>query len=443
MKIDSFDNLPAMPLDEALRILSMPIRKLELQSDYYKAVFHLSKYPGLRTENALMSLLQINSKEQAVVIAKRKAVEVLFQLDCRDAINLITSCLDSDDEYLVENAAWALQGFGCKELEIQKKILYLLSIHRKDRRLLIKCLSNMNSTLAVNNISKILEDSTSSNIEKGASISAIYKLIGEKKFLYKLKDHLLLKNQNDRQCAVQDIIDAELIEFLPNILKSPIAPTFRLRAINSLWPKDKLVSNNMNLFSIIESTLNDDLNNIESLVKYIEQPSLVFLIEELFSTDFSKAYFALKNLIGLDPCEITQIILNYKDRILKDYGALYFVNILFRSINNWEPKSISMIESIALECLEEKWPDYIKFKPSAILTIMKFKPIKYKSLLNKFLDQEKTLYWASRYAALMTIERNKELLSKSLISNLLDISKYDKNNFVRLKAINLYNQFFI
>ena len=47
--------------EEALRILATPIEKLELSSDYYKAVFHLEKYPGPESEIALFEILKNDS----------------------------------------------------------------------------------------------------------------------------------------------------------------------------------------------------------------------------------------------------------------------------------------------------------------------------------------------------------------------------------------------
>ena len=58
MKRSPFDNLPALSKEEALEILSRPYCDLNLSSDYYKAAFHLAKYPGKDTEEALLALLK-------------------------------------------------------------------------------------------------------------------------------------------------------------------------------------------------------------------------------------------------------------------------------------------------------------------------------------------------------------------------------------------------
>ena len=71
----TFDNLPPISKKKAFQILSKKIDELELPSDYYKAVFHLLKYPGPDTEKLLLDLLISSSNEHCVLIAKRKAIE--------------------------------------------------------------------------------------------------------------------------------------------------------------------------------------------------------------------------------------------------------------------------------------------------------------------------------------------------------------------------------
>ena len=56
MRQSPFDNLPILTQKEAFAILSTPLAHLDLSSDYYKAVFHLAKFPGKDTEKALLKL---------------------------------------------------------------------------------------------------------------------------------------------------------------------------------------------------------------------------------------------------------------------------------------------------------------------------------------------------------------------------------------------------
>ena len=86
MNASPFDNLPPLSQKDALEILSTPTNKLNLISDYYKAAFHLVKYPGLKTEQALLALVKSASNELSVSIARRKAIEGLARLGCKAAI---------------------------------------------------------------------------------------------------------------------------------------------------------------------------------------------------------------------------------------------------------------------------------------------------------------------------------------------------------------------
>ena len=36
--------------------------------------------------------------------------------------------------------------------------------------------------------------------------------------------------------SIQDIIDSGAIDLLPSVLKTPVAPYFRMRALSMLWP---------------------------------------------------------------------------------------------------------------------------------------------------------------------------------------------------------------
>ena len=434
MKKDPFDNLPYMSREEAFEILSSPESKLKLSSDYYKAIYHLLKFPGEDTNNALISILRSDSQQESIVIAKRKAVEVLSIHGCSKAIPLISSCLLSDDPYLQENAIIALQRLKFKDIGFVKKLDSLLKGNNQNRRIAIKTLASMGSKVSLNNIRKIIYDPYSSSIEKGAAVAAVYKLSGDSSELFRLEDNLFLANQNDRHCAVQDIIDTELIRFLPCLIQAPIAPSFKIRAINLLWPGEDLVLDKIDLIQTLDSIVIDNCNDIHVLHEYDNKPDNGFLIKELFSSDFSRCYLALQTISKIKSSEILPFLYESFSLIEKDYGALYFVNKLFFIYNDWDPNLLENIEIIALNCLDNKWPDQMKFKPAAILTLMKLKPFEHKEKLIDWIDDRKTFFWASRYAALISICFNAQNFSKDFISKLLDLGKKDSHRFVRLKS---------
>ena len=123
-----FDNIhPELTCEHARQILLRPLDELESQSDYYMAACHLINCPSSQTEQALVDLLDNPLKEQAVNIAKRKAVEILGRLGADSSISKIGQCLWSDDRYLVENSVYALKLLRCNQPELIAKMISLLN----------------------------------------------------------------------------------------------------------------------------------------------------------------------------------------------------------------------------------------------------------------------------------------------------------------------------
>ncbi len=440
MKPNPFDNLPNLSKEEATKILRTPIDKLNLSSDYYKAVFHLYKYPGSETEKLLLSLVESNSDQHPIIIARRKAVEVLARLGCSDSIPAIGKCLRSDDSYLVENSAWALAQLSCKDSSLIHEIACLLDDPSQNRRVLVQSLTKLGAKSEFSRIKIFLGDQSAPPGVKGAAIAAAAKLLGETEQLYKLKDYLLLPRQNDRQCAVQDVIDSGSIELLPSALRSPVAPSFRLRAVEALWPEVISLEERIQLVDVIDALIIENPQDIDILEPYNKNLEIEVLIKELFSTDFAHAYLSLKNLMDFQPKDIWPVIVRYWERATKDYGALYFFMLLFNSISGWSEESTLDIEELALYCLGDQWPGYMKFRPLCIISLMHFNPLKYRNYVSDWLNPSNTSFWACRYAALMSIEPylEEEGWSEWLLK--VRESVKDPHRFVREKAqIILFN----
>ena len=427
-----FDNLPFLSQEEALKILATPISELALASDYYKAAFHLGKFPGAVTEQALLYLVESTSNEQPVVIARKKAIEGLARLRCVEAIPAIGSCLSSSDPYLVETSAWALQELDCQDPSLHQVMTSLLEDPNQHRRVLIQSLTSLGVVSALPSIER-LQDDASPGVS-GAAMAAVFKLCGQRQRLAELEAHLTLPNQIDRHLAIQDVINAGDFELLKAALRSPVSPTFRMRALNALWPKKTDKRNSCDLLVILDGLIADDPDNLTLIYRHKESPTNNFLIEELFSTDFSRCYLAVQSLRSRNPEELWPVLSQSWERAKKDYGAIYFFIILFRYLTVWPVAAQQKIQDFILLALDNRWPDFIKFKPAAILTLMQYNPELGCSYMNEWLDLEKTPYWACRYAALQAFEpfinaRNWDRHAVK-ITNLKD----DPQRFVRIKA---------
>ncbi len=441
MKKRPFDNLPPLTQEKALDILSTPIHQLSLSSDYYKAVFHLEKYPGEVTEDALLNLLKLDSGELPIAIAKRKAVEVLAILDCDRSIPSIGICLNSEDTFLVASAAWALSKLNCKDTHFHRIIASKLHDGNQNQRLLVQSLAKMRAFAELSSIETLLEKTEVNPGIRGACIAAIVNFKGKSEFINELKDYLILPNQNDRQCAAYDVINSGQISLLPYVLKAPIAPSFKMLSVEKLWPISQDIVNGLDLYRVIDSLVNENPKGIECLHTYDFEPDIKFLIKELFGVDFSRCYLALNCLVGIDPTRLWPYIDDLNHNFKKDYGALYFLIILFIRVDGWQDQHVEEIERILLHALDGQWPDFMKFKPIAIIALMHFRPDKYKGLILSWLDENKTPFWASRYAALMTLETS---FRKKGVSNFVEstasIALSDNNRFVKGKARTLFSQ---
>ena len=281
---------------------------------------------------------------------------------------------------------------------------------------------------------------------------------GKTTTLYAALHHLLKKSKRSiisledpieklipgvRQCAVNDIIDAGATDLLDFILKSPVAPSFRMRALNILWPKNLESINGLDLFSAIDLLVTDDPNNLENLGDYPTIMEDSYHIQELLNTDFRRSYLSLKILIKMDPDDIWMTLSKYIHKIKIDYGGLYFLMILFRSVSGWNEDALVEIKAITRSCLGSNWPEFMKFKPAAILTLMQLEPETAVGLVPKWLDESTTPFWASRYATLIALEKLMKndksfILHSSVLSN-----RNDTHRFVDAKIRDMELKFYI
>ena len=154
-------------------------------------------FPGNKTEEALLRLIDNSSNEQAVNLARRKAVEVLGRLGVQRSIPSIGRCLRSDDPYLVENAAWALLQLNCQDVELHQAMFQLLNDPSQSRRVLIQALVGLEVYAALP-VLQSLQDEAIPGV-RGAALSGVAQLSGDSSRLQELEAHLTLPNQMDRQ----------------------------------------------------------------------------------------------------------------------------------------------------------------------------------------------------------------------------------------------------
>ncbi|QPN66438.1 HEAT repeat domain-containing protein [Synechococcus sp. CBW1006] len=399
-----FNNIhPGLTQEEALRILALPVDQLEASSDRYMAAAQLLNFPGRQSEFALLQLLADSDDTQATLLAKRKAVEVLARLGCRDAIKSIGTCLVSDDHYLVENAAWALHQLDCQDHYIIKQMMALLADQRQNRRVLIQSLAGLGLVQAVPEI-RSLQDDDAPGV-RGAAIAALATLDGSRDRILSLGELLFLPNQMDRQSAIQDVIDAGATELLAEVLRAPVSPVFRMRAVRLLWPQSQPLSNGLSLLETLDSLLLDSPASLQLVHRYAEQQESLFLINELFGTDFSRCYLALQALADEQGDRLWPLLeQRWLEEAHNDYGAHYFFLRLFSMIDSWGDEK-GKVEMLCEDAIFNRRPQFAKSRPAAILALLDLQPVRLRSHFAQLLDPEAESNWECRYATWMAVEQ--------------------------------------
>jgi len=424
-----FNNLPKINKIDAINILRKPISEVKYLSDYYKAVFHLANFPCAESEMVLLDFIKHDFEKLEYKIAKRKAIEVLANYGCKKAIQTIAEFLENDDDYLVETVIWSLAKLKCNDIDIINKICSKLYKQFNNKRVVIQTLTHLGVRKEIDMIRSLSRDKQSSNRVKGASFAALIKLAGEEDKLSDLKKFLRLSNQNDRHCAVQDIINAGHLSVLPVLIKAPISPSFKLQAIDSLWINEEVMWQKINLINCIDQVIFDDPYNINTLEVNNFDNELSILIEQLFHTDFNRCYLSIKELLKFPLDVVLSYLNNNWERAKSDYGAIYFFITLYKLLLDQQLYDELILDKVDL-LLSDNWPNHMKFKSSAIQILGYLNETKFYNYINKFSDESYTPYWKNRYAALLVLQKKQIHIKNDLAKLFLN----DNHRFVRLKA---------
>ena len=430
-----FDNIhPELDQNGAIEILATDFQDLESDSDYYMAVSHLVNFPGQLANEALLNFLGRVSTESAVLLAQRKAVEVLARLGVTQAQVKIASFLDSSDIYMVENAAWALAQIGCQDQSVHQRLIRLLHDSRQNQRVLIQSLSKLSVFTALSTIAPLVDHEKSS--VRGAAIAATIHLSGDRTRLADLADHLYVPNQMDRQSAVQDVIDAGGIELMSSLLQAPISPAFRMRAVRALVGRSSGEQLKRNALSAVDQVLRDDPRVITVLHHYGDPLPTKLLVEGLFHPDFSRCYLAMQTLLERDPDDVwSHVLVSWHKKAHNDYGAHYFMMHLFGLIRNWSHEALASIHDILSDAIRDRRPQFKKSPSAALLSFSILFPGQCDHFLKEGLLQNIQPFWDFRYAILLLLQsphlsqflpQNLELLNK--------LAQSDPDYFVRWKA---------
>lgn len=330
-----FTNLFALSEAEAIALLDKPLDQLTGEESRYVAASHLAAFPSEASIQALIRAVGTLDDALDNRIVRRKAVESLGKLKAVQALEAIAPCLAEEDTYLVENTVWSIGEIGQVDPSqitpsILEAIAQLLGKPNQTYRVIIQTLAKFGYRPAWERIYPFLEheDKTIAS----AAIAALLRLGADQDFRQhwapELQGFLVHPNVYTRRLCIQDLVDVRQYEAIPDISQTPVSLVFRLRGIR-LLAEAGLASGELNFPAIqpyLERVLWDHPRNLVLVHAYDRVPTLDFLIQELYQTDFGRCYLAIQTLLEHYSSEAGAALEHaYTGEAYDDYGANYHV----------------------------------------------------------------------------------------------------------------------
>ena len=352
MTDNRFANMFNLTEDEAIALLQKPLAELEDKSERYVAASHLSNFDTPKSIEALIATIEDDNPDMYHRIARRKAIESLGRLKAKTALPAIVGCLQESDSYTVENAVWAIKDIGTDDETILARIASLLDKENQSHRLIIQVLGQFDYYSALEKI-KTFTDSEDETIAS-AAISTVAKLTGDYSKMSEVTAFLNHSSVNARRLSIQDLIDTNYYDAIPDIAKTPVSVAFRLRGVRLL--AEKGIEEGKITFAEVQPYLDmvicDRPQDLNLVHEYDQKPALEFLIGELYQTDFGRCYLATQTLLEEYPEAAPEAVMaTYEAEAYRDYGAHYHVikllgwfkhepgkQILLKNLNHPQPQ---------------------------------------------------------------------------------------------------------
>ena len=402
-------NIFGLTEEEAIALLNTPAEELTDPTERYVAVSHLASFPTQRSIDALIEAVQKQGPDLYDRITRRKAVESLGHLRPKEALPVVRSCLADEDNYTVENAVWAIGEIGTVDEEILAEIAQLLDKPGQSYRIIIQTLAKLGYASALEKM-KGFATADDPTIVSAAS-AAISRLSDDDSQMDRVVAFLLHPTVNVRRSAIQDLIDAQYYDAIPDIARCPVSIAFRLRGIRQL--ATGALSAGKMTFATVEPYLDrvilDRPEDLELIFEYDEKPSLDFLIQQLYNTDFGRCYFASKTLLELYPRETPNALLRTWEREARsDYGAHYHVIKLFGWLK-YAPACNLMVEA-----LNHTSPQFQKSKTAGAIALAHVGEKKSIPLLKDALNSRS---FDLKYACLLGLEMLGDNTGKEMLKD--------------------------
>ncbi len=393
-----FFNLFNLTEEQAITLLDTPQSQINEEEDSrYIAAAHLVNFPSDPTIQALIRAIQATDPCLENRIVRRKSVETLGRLQASAALPILQSCLEDEDCYTVENAAWSIGEIGTQAPEVLEALAQVLDRPNQTYRVVIHSLATLQYQPALERIRKFTESEHGSTAS--AAIAAVYRLTGDDSQMHQIIEFLQDSDRVTRRSAIQDLIDTKYYRAISQISRCPESIVFRLRAIRLL--ADVGVAEGAIAFAevqpYLEQTLRDHPSTLELVHEYDQPPTLSFLIRELYDTDFGRCYLATQILLEQSPQEVAEALLQtYTEEAHIDYGAHYHVMKLL----GW--LKYAPAYDLLIETLYNSAPQFQKSRGAAAIALGELGDDHAIPDLKACLE---TKIWDLKYAALMALEK--------------------------------------
>ena len=382
---------------EAIEILDTPAKDSEEASNRYIAASHLVNFDSDAAIAALIQAVENNSDDLDNRIVRRKAVESLGRLKTPKAVPAIERCLTDEDNYLVENAAWAIGEIGTEDTALLEKIAEQLERPDQSYRTIIQTLAKLNYKPALQRIESFVTSEQAPIAS--AALTAIYQLTGNEEAIAQVLPYLQSHNVNARRGSIQDLMDANYDRAIEQIVSCPVSSVFRLRAIRQLG-KSAIEAGKMtfpNLQPHLEKVIKDHPDTLALIHAYDQEPTVSQLVQALYGTDFGRCYLASKTLIDKHAEAAPDALLeSYQGEGYNDYGAHYHIMRLF----GW--LKVEKAYDILIEALRNKAPQFQKSRTAAAIALGELNEKKAIPVLISALNVP---IWDLQYAALMSLSK--------------------------------------
>ncbi|MBF2067767.1 MAG: HEAT repeat domain-containing protein [Calothrix sp. C42_A2020_038] len=424
-----FFNIFNLTEEEAITLLDTPQDRIGEDDSRYIAASHLVNFPTDKSINALMRAVQNTDSSLDNRIVRRKSVETLGRLQAKQALSVIRTCLAEEDCYTVENAVWAIGEIETDNPDILEEIAQLLEKPGQIYRVILHTLAKLGYKPSIHRINKFTESEDAPTAS--AAIATICRLTGDYTQMDKVVAFLQHSSCNARRACIQDLIDTRYYPAIPQIARCPVSVAFRLRAIRIL--ADVGVENKEITFNEIkpylEQTLRDHPNDLDLVHEYDQSPTLDFLIQELYQTDFGRCYLASKTLL-LEHYAVqapTALLQTYDEEAYTDYGAHYHVMKLLGWLR------YAPAYDLLIEALHNKEPQFQKSRSAAAIALGELGDRRAIPDLKKSLE---TQIWDLKYAALMALEKLGDTSSRETVALDLDWLIRVKATFASASNVN-------